>query len=181
MKKLLSLVLAAVLLLSFSACDVSEEVAVKEKLSILLDGYPVEILEEMLNKPQMIMGENVVIKTTGDGAGPVQAELDEIYKDVAEPGKVVDIYMGTDLMGLWMLMLVNEATFSLKEVEITDMPSDSTAAYTAVITVTQSGGGTAEAEFSGTVQLNDDGLISSLKIASLDEVYTAVGVDPRLR
>ena len=187
MKKLLSLILAMVMLMSFAACDTSEEAKFIEPLEILLDGYPVELFGEMLNTP-MVIGENAEVIGDGSMIGNTeeqslkwQAELDKLYKDAAEPGTVVDVNMGTDLMAVWMQMVINGATFELKELEITEVMSDTKAAYSAVITVTQKGGGTADATFSGTVQLNEKCLVNYLQISSLDEVYEAIGMDLRWR
>lgn len=183
MKKLLSLVLVMVMLMCFSACDPSDEVHVMDTLSVLLDGYPVELFQEILKEPMLIdeIKDGSITAAHEEKTLKWQEELNEIYADVAEPGKVVDVYMGIDLMTLWMYMIINDADFELKELEITDMPSDTSAAYSAVITVTQSGGGKAEAAFSGTVQLNEDGLINYLQIHSLDEVCTSLGMDLRWR
>ena len=179
MKKLLALVLTVVMLMSFAACDPSEDLYFREKLEVLLDGYPVELFDEILKDPMKIddVGDGADSSNQKNKTQNWQAQLDEMYKDVAEPGTVVDVMMGNDLMGLWMQMIINEATFELKELEITEVTSDTNAAYSAVITVTQKGGTTADATISGSVQLSDKGLVNFLQIHSLNEVYTALGID----
>lgn len=182
MKKLLSTVMALLLLFSFSACEQTIMIPKHRILEELLGGFPVELMNEILAEPSPadldLIGDGTMSVLNEEKTKEWQKELDDIYLGVAEPGTVLNLDMSSDLMNLWFHSVVNNATFELTGLTSETLPvAENGARYTAELTFTFEDGTTEVASISGTVQCNEEGVANYLSINSFQAVYAALGVE----
>ena len=182
MKKLLSMVMALLLLFSFSACEQTIMIPKHRILQELLDGYPVELMNEILAEPSPadleLIGDGTMAVLNEEKVKEWQNELDDIYSGVAEPGTVLNLDMSSDLMNLWFHSVVNNATYELTSLTSASLlKAENGATYSAELTFTFEDGTTEVASISGTVQCNEEGVANYLSIDSFQAVYAVLGVE----